>query len=110
MYNKTIDEVINEYGGVDIITFMFYAEPGHKDLIILKAGIEDVYDGVYYISISEINEKQAKAYNVHRGWKLTFMFTEDIKETNMAKWLESGLKELRVKYDLIEVREIVGNV
>tara|TARA_R110001592_G_scaffold161715_7_gene394458 strand:+ start:1112 stop:1444 length:333 start_codon:yes stop_codon:yes gene_type:complete len=110
MYNKTIEEVVQEYGGVDIITFMFYAEPGHKDLIILKAGIQDIYSGPFFINIKEIDEEHATAYNVQRGWKLTFMFAEDIKELEMSKWISMGLAQLRVKFDLIEVREIVGNV
>ena len=39
-----------------------------------------------------------------------FVFSFDIKEYKMAEWISQGLDELRVKHDLIEVREIVSNV
>lgn len=110
MYEANISEIVAEYGGADIITFLLYAEIGHRDMIILKAGIEDVYDDEYFIDAQEINEETARAYEVYRGWKLSFIFVKDIKELEMAKWISSGLEQCKIKYDLIEVREVISNV
>jgi len=110
MYEVNITDIISKYGGADIITFMFYAEPGHRDLIILKSGIEDVYNDKYFIDAREIDEETAKAFDCKRGWLIKFIFIKDIKETNMADWISKGLDELRVKHELLEVKEVVSNV
>ena len=41
---------------------------------------------------------------------IDFMFVKDIKETKMAEWISQGLEELRVKHDLMGVRELVHDV
>ena len=110
MYETNLEEVVAKYGGADVISFMLYIEPGQRDLIILKSGIEDVYKNKYFIDAKEIDETTAKAFGVKRGWKVTFIFVMDIKETNMADWISKGLDELRIKYELLEVKEVVGNV
>ena len=110
MYDINITKIVSEYGGCDLIRFMFYAEPGHRDLIILKSGIEDIYKHPYFVGIEEITEESARAFNVKRGWLISFVFTYDIKEYKMAEWISQGLEELRVKHDLVEVREIVSDV
>lgn len=110
MYDINIRDIVSRYGGCDLIRFMFYAEPGHRDLAILKSGIEDIYKHPYYVGIEEITEKDARTFDVKRGWLISFVFTFDIKEFRMAEWISQGLDELRVKHELIEVREIVSNV
>ena len=110
MYDIDISEIVNKYGGCDLIRYMFYAEPGHRDMIILKSGIEDVYKHPYFVGVEEITEEDARAYNVQRGWLISFVFTFDIKESKMAEWISQGLDELRVKHELVEVREIVSDV
>tara|TARA_R100000458_G_C8278325_1_gene254338 strand:+ start:2755 stop:3087 length:333 start_codon:yes stop_codon:yes gene_type:complete len=110
MYDTKLEDVLIEYGGADIITYMIYAVPGHRDLIILRSGIEDIYRWDYFINLEEIDEDTAKAYDVKRGWKLSFIFTRDIKEYDMAEWISKGLDELRVKYELLEIREVISDV
>jgi hypothetical protein len=110
MYEINLEEVIAEYGGADIISFMFYVEPGERDLIILKSGIEDVYKDIYFVDAKEIDETTARAFDVKRGWLVRFIFVTDIKEANMADWISKGLDELRIKYELLEVKEVVNDV
>jgi len=110
MYEINVEDILIKYGGADIITFMFYLEPGHRDLIILKSGIEDVYDDEYFIDAREVNEITAKTFNIHRGWLVKFIFVKDIKELDMANWISKGLDELKIKYDILEVKEVVNDV
>ena len=104
MYDVEVSDVVAQYGGCDLIRYMFYSKPGNRDMLILKSGIEDVYKHPYFVKVEEITEEQARAYDVKRGWLITFIFTYDIKETKMAEWISMGLDELRVKHEL-EVRK-----
>ena len=87
---------------------MFYAEPTEKDMFILKAGIEDIYDGDYYIYAEEIGPETAKLLDKERGWIIVFMFLDSVKEHNMPHWLACGLSELRVNYTLMGYHEEVS--
>jgi len=109
-YNTTIEEVLNSHGRADIVSFMFYAQPGIRDMAILNEGITDIYRGKYYINLTEIDDDLAEMYDTARGWKLTFMFIGNISEHNMADWLSAGLDSLRVNFKLVEAKEVIQNV
>jgi len=109
-YDTSLEEVLNKHGRADIIAFMFYAQPGVRDMAILHEGIEDVYRGDYYVNITEIDDDLAAAFNTERGWKITFMFDKNVKEDDMEGFLSVGLETLRVNYKLIESSEVVQNV
>ncbi len=109
-YDITLDEVLNSHGRADIVSFMFYAQPGVRDMAILNEGITDVYRGTYYINLTEIDDELAEMYDTARGWKLTFMFVNNINEFNMAEWLSAGLETLRVSFKLLEAKEVNQDV
>ena len=41
---------------------------------------------------------------------MKFIFVKDIKELDMANWISKGLDELKIKYDILEVKEVVNDV
>lgn len=42
-YTITLEDVIRQHGKVEVITFMFYGEPGTRDMEILKLGIDGYF-------------------------------------------------------------------
>ena len=79
-------------------------------MAIINEGITTIYHGDFYINVTEIDSDLASTFGLTRGYKITFMFTTNIKELAMADWISSGFQELRVKFDLIEVKEVINDV
>lgn len=48
---STLEDVVRQHGKVEVITFMFYVEPGTRDLDILRLGI----DG--YFSVKDLDQE-----------------------------------------------------
>ena len=109
-YETTLEEVLGRHGACDVVSFMFYAQPGIRDMAIINEGITTIYHGDFYINVTEIDSDLASTFGLTRGYKITFMFTTNIKELAMADWISSGFQELRVKFDLIEVKEVINDV
>ena len=70
----------------------------------------------YYISAEQIDEETGRAFNVNRGWMMRFMFVDvdcgdgELFRKEIADYLSTGLGELRIEHQLIEVKEVVFDV
>lgn len=100
-FDTTVDEVLKKHTNIDIVDFRVYDEPTEKDMFILKTGIEDIYEGDYYIYAEKIGPETARLFDTTRGWILVFMFTSSVHAYDIDEWLSEGLEEIRVKYELI---------
>ena len=108
-YDTTVNKVLEQHKSLTCISYMFYAEPNEKDMVILKAGIEDTYDGDYYIYAEEIGPDTARLFDKTRGWILVFMFVDDVDD-GMMDWIDCGLSELRVKSTPLNSEEVKSDV
>tara|TARA_R100000742_G_C4278868_1_gene102312 strand:+ start:1462 stop:1830 length:369 start_codon:yes stop_codon:yes gene_type:complete len=106
--DTNLDSLLEKYETVSVISFMFYAQPGKRDLLVLEKGISSMYDGKWFVNLSKIDEETARMLQVHRGWKIAFMFPHEsskviIKELNaMSEYISDGLTTIRVRHALIE--------
>lgn len=108
-YDSTVKKVLGKHKSLTCISYMFYAEPNERDMVILKAGIEDIYNGDYYIYAEEIGPETARLFDKTRGWILVFMFVNEV-DGEMMEWIECGLSELRVKSTVLRCEEVKSDV
>ena len=119
----TIREIKNKYPMMKVFSFMFYGQPGVRDMEILEMGIaeairNEIFSSPLYILAEEINEEEARAYDVNRGWLIRFVFPKPKGYTRMKgqysnhdddwwkEFLSDGLTELRVEHKFLFVETI----
>lgn len=132
----TVEELQELYPCMKVFSFMFYGQPGIRDMEILEmgirtsiqnmpeiipnqiAGLPQATDIPLHILAEEINEEAARAYDVNRGWLIRFVFPMtfiegvngglDIKDDWWKEFLSDGLKELRIEHKFLFVEELIG--
>ena len=113
-YHKTLAELQEMYSSMRMYSYMFYAQPGVRDMAILEDGIKLLLDNeklslAFNIVIDEINEEAARAYNVNRGWLIRFAFPISEGLPNDDFWtdfISSGLRQLRVEHRFLSAEQI----
>jgi hypothetical protein len=96
---------------VYVISYLIYDELGSRDMAILKEGIEDFYDGLYGVNILKIDDEMANIYGTKRGWRISFMFCDELnKEINFSKFLLDGFEALRINAELLEETDVILDV
>jgi|TARA_R110000824_G_scaffold283693_3_gene472059 hypothetical protein len=121
-YSKSLNEVLEEYKSAKIFAFMFYAQPGLRDMAILQQGMA-IHPTESTILAEEVTEDLAKAYDLNRGWFVRFVFCHDESweegmptdfhspmEKAMVSYLSEGLDELSVEHKFLFVEEGESNV
>ena len=136
-YDETMEELQHWYHWMKVFSFMFYGQPGVRDMEILEMGIKgalwdangEILDklgflkeseyGDYslHILVEEVNEEAARAYDVNRGWLIRFVFPSFgfgklqypiIEDEWWKEFLSDGLTELRVEHKFLFAEEIIG--
>jgi len=127
----TIEELKNKYpNGGKLFSYMFYGQPGIRDMEILAGGIRFAYNNDDYngeiisfdkfmqlnantsmplhILAEEISEDQARIYDVNRGWLIRFAFGLSPKRSDdfWKEHISLGLKELRVEHKFLFIEDI----
>jgi hypothetical protein len=121
-YSLRLEEVLEEYKQAKVFAFMFYAQPGIRDMAILQQGMS-IYPVDSTILAEEITEDLAEFYSLNRGWFVRFVFnqsgnidspglpaTEALLDTAMTSYLSEGLDELKVEHKFLFVEEVESNV
>jgi hypothetical protein len=125
-YDSELEEVLGYWPKVKVFSFMFYGQPGLRDMEILELGITSCfYDDLSYellerpvvILAKEIDEDTARAFDANRGWliKIVFPLVEEWFslpefEQKWINFISDGFKELRVEHKFISSEEVESNV
>ncbi len=118
-YDETMEELQTKYPSMKVFSFMFYGQPGIRDMEILEMGVVNVIslgnDSIphpmpLHILVEEINEEAARAYDENRGWLIRFVFPKMdyplIDDDWWKEFLSDGLTELRVEHKFLFVETI----
>ena len=115
-YDMTLEHVLRYWPKVKVFSFMFYGQPGARDLEVLQAGVE-IFANPVKILAEEIDEEKARALDTQRGWLFKFVFpfgeethAEDGIDEEWIDFISEGLKQLRAKNEFISVEEVDINV
>ena len=118
-FSLRLEEVLEEYKQAKVFAFMFYAQPGIRDMAILQQGMS-IYPVDSTILAEEITEDLAEFYSLNRGWFVRFVFcldqyelpdsSEALLDTAMTSYLSEGLDELKVEHKFLFVEEVESNV
>ncbi len=112
----TLNEVLEEFPTVRVFAFMFFAQPGLRDMAILQQGMS-IHPADSTILAEEVTEDLARIYDLNRGWFVRFVFNvpepnvwgEEMDEA-MSSYLSEGLDELKVEHKFLFVEEVESNV
>ena len=117
-YNMSLNEVLEEFSAARIFAFMFYAQPGLRDMAILQQGMA-IHPADSTILAEEVTEDLARAYDLNRGWFVRFVFSttpatrvhwDDEVIEGMVSYLTEGLTELRVESKYLFTEVVESNV
>jgi hypothetical protein len=107
-----LEKWLNEYGEITSFSFIMYSYYGVRDNAIINAGLtytisnSEKCNSRYYQSISDINEEDAKLWNVNRGLNVQWVFPNRITdgcEKMIITTIKEGLESLNIANDLIGV-------
>ena len=124
-YSITIEQLQGMYPKMKVFSFMFYVQPGIRDMEILELGIRGMLNAMpeygkpnypLHILAEEINEEAARAYNVNRGWLIRFVFPYINEEESLItisnqsweEFISGGLDELRIEHKYLFVEDLLG--
>lgn len=126
-YNVNLEYLKGIYPNMKMFSYMFYSEPGKRDIQILEKGIKNVIplemfgtfkgtpDEEYplWIMLENITQEEANAYGVNRGWLIRFYFPylSDEKVIDEDWWkgfISGGLDALRVEHKFIHIETYEG--
>jgi len=102
---NTVQEWIDEFGGVTSYSFMIYGPMTIKDNAILNRGLTMtmISSGLgelrFIQDTEEVDAEAAEMYNLNRGWNIQWIFPGELdKQTGsiIIKTIEEGLDFLRL--------------
>ena len=116
----SLNEVLKEFPAARIFAFMFYAQPGLRDMAILQQGMA-IHPANSTILAEEVTEDLARAYDLNRGWFVRFVFSTDFVDSDKEEWddeiiqgmvtyLTEGLTELKVECKYLFTEVVESNV
>tara|TARA_Y100001951_G_C11292477_1_gene273185 strand:+ start:1131 stop:1481 length:351 start_codon:yes stop_codon:yes gene_type:complete len=114
-YSMTLNEALTYHSPVKIYAFMFYAQPGVRDIAILEQGMS-IHPTKSFILAEEVTEELAKTYALKRGWFVRFVFPmenyewDDEIDSSMVQYLSEGMNELKVEHKFLFREEAESNV
>jgi hypothetical protein len=107
-----LEEWLNDYGEVTSFSFNIYTYYGVRDNAIINAGLtsrltnSSMADVRYYQSVMDIEEEEAKLWNIKEGLSVQWVFPKKIHPSckkMIIGIIKEGLDFLHMKYDLIGV-------